>query len=246
MLFTRHRVSIEHPYKPQLLYAKDIIPPLPPRLKGSHSRSSSNRPDGIKGKSRSNETLNVSASISAEAAEDLIALRRETLTPISAVLRLIFDTCKCGTDGRPLPISEDVEIPTPPDEEPTREQDIQAAVAAMNNIASQPPSLRSIPSALALEPLRQVNLAKPGRPISYWANVLILMDSLLDAGVFTSEAATSLRRLCMLQNDALEIAYEAYGKQPETDDRELKVKYARFIRAVNDLVGIEDQILNEA
>ncbi|KAJ3145919.1 Protein tyrosine phosphatase domain-containing protein 1 [Geranomyces variabilis] len=84
------------------------------------------------------------------------------------------------------------------------------------------------------------------QPPAYWARILRLMDTLFDAGgtIFTDREAGELRRYCLLKHDALEIAFEAYGDgdvEVEVDagsQPALEKKYARFARALRDLVAV--------
>ncbi|KAJ3159783.1 Protein tyrosine phosphatase domain-containing protein 1 [Geranomyces michiganensis] len=94
-------------------------------------------------------------------------------------------------------------------------------------------------------------LLTPQSP-AYWARILRLMDRLFDASsdgnsgeaaVFTDREAGELRRYCLLKHDALEIAFEAYGDGDVDDgaingEPALGKKYARFARALRDLVAV--------
>ncbi|KAI8820972.1 uncharacterized protein EV422DRAFT_528602 [Fimicolochytrium jonesii] len=102
-----------------------------------------------------------------------------------------------------------------------------------------PPPLPFRPPTTPSEPLPST----PSHPTTYWACILVLLDTLIDAHLFTPEQGSELRKLAMLKSDALEIAYEAYGRGDEVGGerdggQELGERYGRFVRAVGALRGI--------
>ncbi|TPX55983.1 hypothetical protein PhCBS80983_g04880 [Powellomyces hirtus] len=241
ILITRHRDYIKHPYKPQLMYAKDVVPPLPGQWKGwgggsaAHSRHSSNRPTPT--------TRPVTDTATAHQSFDL-------LPTVTAVLLFLYEKCTAGADGRPVCTDHPTPDPLPqtPDQELSQSQLLilgsQLSLTSTNIMQQQhphqPPPLPFRP-AQPLSPLQPPPLAPltTPQPPTYWAKILLLMDKLFDDGdgIFTDEEARDLRRICMLKHDAVEIAYEAYGDGEGHTDAPLRERYARFVRAAKDLVG---------
>ncbi|KAJ3169020.1 hypothetical protein HDU87_000894 [Geranomyces variabilis] len=188
----------------------------------------------------------------------------EFLAVVIRFLTYLHNKCTAAPDGRPVPTSTPgLLLPQTPDTELSQSELLVLAsraaastaslnVTARDSIASStslvpPPLPHRLPLGDGTDsPAGPVPLLTP-QPPAYWARILRLMDKLFDAGgggaVFTDREAGELRRYCLLKHDALEIAFEAYGDgDVEVGDEGSEVavekKYARFVRALRDLVSV--------
>ncbi|TPX71446.1 hypothetical protein SpCBS45565_g01033 [Spizellomyces sp. 'palustris'] len=205
VLTTHHRTWLKYPFKPQLLYAKDILPPLPGQKSSKvRSRQASERP------------VEVVPTQSGD--PGVLMVDKSELEPLIAFLKFLYENCRAGADGRPL--SEDVNTVGDEGEEDQMSgigpaalvQESAAARREVRTLQLTPFTSTHSLTALPSSPLTSQTPQTP-HPSTYWASVLILLDTLTEAKAFSEPTSHSLRKLCLQKDQGIEIAYEAYGRE---------------------------------